>query len=280
MERSVLVTGASSGIGEATARHLAARGWRVFAGVRRDEDAARVATDAIRPLIVDVTNSDDLRRAYDAVASATQGRLDGLVANAGIAVPGPLEAIDENELRKQLEVNVIGTHATIRAFLPLLRAARGRIAIVGSIGGRSAFPFIGAYVTSKFALEGYADALRLELLPSGIEVSLLEPGSIATPIWTKGREEYAARLAAMTPEQQAAYGTAIARMRGATKDLARSGSPPQAVAATIERALTARSPKARYVVGGRARVQSVLARILPDRAKDRLIARMLDLRKT
>ena len=279
MAKSVVVTGASTGIGEAAARYLAARGWVVFAGVRRHEDAVRITAERIRPLILDVTNDDDLARARAELENALPDGLDGLVANAGIAIPGPLESLDGTEFRRQLEVNVVGTHATIRAFLPLLRKARGRIAIVGSIGGRSAFPFIGAYVTSKFALEGYADALRLELIPSGVSVSLLEPGSIATPIWTKGRDEYAARLAALTPEQQEAYGTALARMRGATKDIAQAGLPPERVAERIEHALTARSPRARYVIGRRARVQAVLARMLSDGAKDRLIARMLGLRR-
>ena len=276
--REVLITGASTGIGETTARRLAARGWHVFAGVRREDDAERLRAPSLEPLRVDVTDAGEIAAAVTKVQAACPDGLGGLVANAGIAIPGPLESIDVDAFRRQLEVNVVGVHATVRAFLPLVRRARGRIVIVGSIGGRSAFPFIGPYVTSKFALEGYSDALRLELIPSGIRVVLLEPGSIATPIWRKGRDDYQARLAGMSEEQQAAYGAAIERMKNATRDLARSGIPAERVAEVIEHALEIANPKARYVIGRRARLQAAMAH-LPDRLKDALIARMLRLRR-
>ena len=278
MSHDVMITGASTGIGETTARQLAARGWHVFAGVRREEDAQRLRSASIEPLRVDVTDTREIEAAVNAVQAARPNGLDGLVANAGIAIPGPLESIAVEEFRRQLEVNVIGVHATIRAFLPLVRRARGRIVIVGSIAGRSAFPFIGPYVTSKFALEGYSDALRLELIPAGVRVILLEPGSIATPIWQKGRDEYQARLAGMSDDQRAAYGAAIERMTKATRDLARSGIPAERVAEVIQGALEAPNPKARYVIGRRARVQAAMAH-LPDRFKDTMIARMLRLRR-
>ena len=176
--RTVLVTGASTGIGEACARHFASRGVRVLAGVRKAGDAP----SGTEELLLDVTDGDAI-----AAAASKVDRLDGLVDNAGIVVACPLEFLPLEELRHQLEVNVVGQLAVTQAFLPAVRAARGRIVLIGSIAGRSALPFLGAYAMSKHALEAMADSLRVELAPDGIHVAIVEPGTIATPIWTKPR---------------------------------------------------------------------------------------------
>src|SRR5512133_1136305 len=176
--RTALVTGASSGIGAACARRLESAGWRVFSGVRAAGDAA-----AGTEVLLDVTSVEQIRAATKEI-----GQLDALVNNAGIAIAMPLEFLPLDELRRQLEVNVIGQVAVTQAFLPHLRRSRGRIVFVGSIAGKSALPFLGAYAASKHALEAIADTLRIELRPFGIEVAIVEPGTMATPIWQKARE--------------------------------------------------------------------------------------------
>ena len=176
--KTVLITGASTGIGAACATRFAAGGCRVFAGVRRAGDAPAGTEE----LILDVTDAGQI-----AAAAASVDRLDGLVDNAGIAVVAPLEHLPLDALRHQLEVNVVGQLAVTQAFLPAIRAAKGRIVVVGSIAGKSALPFLGAYAMSKHALEGMVDSLRVELAADGIHVAIVEPGTIATPIWTKPR---------------------------------------------------------------------------------------------
>src|SRR6185312_16425833 len=186
---AVVVTGASSGIGEACARRLAGLGFQVFAGVRRPEDGERLARDVpgLRPLILDVTDADSIAQATRTVEQQTGGRgLAGLVNNAGVAVPAPIEYQPIDDFRRQLEINLIGQVAVTQAFLPQLRAARGRIVNMSSIGGKVAVPLLGAYAASKFGLEGFSDTLRRELRPWGIRVAVVEPGTIATPIWDKG----------------------------------------------------------------------------------------------
>ena len=182
MARAVLVTGASSGIGHASALRLAGSGWRVFGGVRSEEDAERLREHGVEPLQLDVTDS----AAIAAAAEVVGGELHGLVDNAGIAIAAPLELVPLDELRRQLEVNVVGQVAVLQAFLPALRRSQGRVVLVGSVGGRSALPFLGPYAASKHALEAIADSLRVELAPWGIGVSIVEPASVKTAIWTKG----------------------------------------------------------------------------------------------
>ncbi|HEY7923524.1 MAG TPA: SDR family oxidoreductase, partial [Vicinamibacteria bacterium] len=177
MTRTALVTGASSGIGAACAARLVRSGWRVLAGVRRKGDAPE-GTEEVQ---LDVTDAAQIKAAADGVEE-----LHALVNNAGIAIAMPLEFVPLDELRHQLEVNVVGQVAVTQAFLPVLRRARGRIVFVGSIAGRSALPFLGPYAASKHALEAIADSLRVELRPWGIHVAIVEPGSIRTPIWTRG----------------------------------------------------------------------------------------------
>src|SRR5688500_9161604 len=186
---AVVITGASTGIGRACAIDLDGRGFRVFAGVRKDEDGERLRSErpSIEPLRIDVTDAGEIAAARDRVGEEVGERgLAGLVNNAGIAVPGPLEHLPLDEIRRQLEVNVLGQIAVTQAFLPLLRTARGRIVNIGSIGGRVALPLLGPYAGSKHAMEGISDSLRRELRPWGIEVSLVRPGPIATEIWERG----------------------------------------------------------------------------------------------
>lgn len=274
---AVVVTGASSGIGEACARRLAGLGFQVFAGVRKDEDGERLARDiaGVTPLRIDVTDHDSIAAAARAVKEQTGGRLAGLVNNAGIAVPAPLEHQPIADFRHQIEVNLIGQVAVTQAFLPQLRAARGRIVNVSSIGGKVAVPLLGAYAASKFALEGLSDTLRRELRPWGIEVSVIEPGTIATPIWDKGIASGDELEAAMPPEARRDYGPLIATVRSASEQGARTGLPPDAVAQDVAHALTARKPRTRYLVGREAKSRGTAARFLPDRFLDSTIARVM-----
>ena len=277
--RTFLITGCSSGIGEACARWLDRAGHRVFAGVRREADADRLragASGRLEPVIIDVADGGSIDRAREAIETRLGGEgLDGLVNNAGIAVTGPLEHLPVADFRRQLEINVIGQLACTQAFLPFLRRARGRIVFMGSISGRMAVPFLGPYSASKFALEAIADAWRVELKPFGILVSLVEPGSIATPIWRKGGEAATAMMARM-PAAVDQYREAIAAMRSATAKTAHRGIPPDAVAAAVEHALTAPRPKTRYLVGADARLGAVIAQF-PDRLRDWLITRSMRL---
>jgi NAD(P)-dependent dehydrogenase (short-subunit alcohol dehydrogenase family) len=267
--RSVLVTGASSGIGRASAVRLAAGGWRVYGGVRTDEDAAVLREHGVEPVELDVTDADRIA----ATAEAVGAELHGLVENAGIAIAAPLELVPLDELRHQLEVNVVGQVAVLQAVLPALRRARGRVVLMGSIGGRSALPFLGPYAASKHALEAIADSLRIELRPLGIGVSIVEPGSIATPIWRKGAERADALSESFDAERAAAYAPAVTRFRKVA--LSRGpGADPDVVAKAVEHALTAARPKARYLVGRDAHIRAWIER-LPTRLRDRVLAKAL-----
>jgi NAD(P)-dependent dehydrogenase (short-subunit alcohol dehydrogenase family) len=281
MARACLVTDASTGIGEACASRLDRAGWRVFAGVRRDEDAARLRASGsgrLVPVRIDVTDAASIASAAAAVRSSLEGEgLAGLVNNAGIALAGPLEFLPIEEFRRQLDINVVGQLAVTQAFLPLLRASRGRIVMMGSISGRMATPFVGPYAASKFALEAMTDALRVELQPWGLHVAIVEPGSIATPIWKKGTE-HASRLGERFPaEATALYAQAFAALQGAVAHIAARGLPPDAVARAVEHALTSAAPKTRYLVGGDAKLRARIAAFVPDRLRDAMLTRALKL---
>ena len=266
--RTVLVTGASSGIGAACADRLTRGGWRVLAGVRQP-GAAPAGTEE---LLLDVTDVSQI----DAAAERVGGRLDGLVNNAGMAVAAPLELLPLDELRRQLEVNVVGQVAVTQALLPALREARGRVVFMGSIGGRSALPFLGPYAASKFALEAVADALRLEVRPFGVEVAIVEPGTIATAIWARGGDTASEIAARWTDAERALYAEGIAAFRTAAAAAGRRGAPPDEVAKAVEHALSASRPRTRYLVGRDARRRARVER-LPDRLRDRVLARYLGL---
>jgi NAD(P)-dependent dehydrogenase (short-subunit alcohol dehydrogenase family) len=270
--RSVLVTGASTGIGRATALRLDAAGWKVFAGVRRPADGealCEAASGHLSSLIVDITDAEQIAAAAAQIEAEAGGRLDGLVNNAGVAVSGPLETLAIEDFRRQIEVNMTGHVAVTQALLPAIRAARGRIVFISSLGGRVAFPLTGAYHAAKFGLEAVGDVFRQELRPWGIAVSVVEPGSIDTPIWERG-ERSVDELG--TPEREALYGGAVERYRKVIRDTAERGISPAKAAATIERALTAGRPRARYLVGLEAKLTARARLLIPTPIFDRVVA--------
>jgi NAD(P)-dependent dehydrogenase (short-subunit alcohol dehydrogenase family) len=270
---TVLVTGASTGIGEATALHLKELGFDSVGAVRKDEDAERLRAAGLRAVKLDVTDSGSIAAAR---AELGDGPLAGLVNNAGIAVAGPVEFMPLDELRLQLEVNVVGQVAVIQAFLGALRAGRGRIVNVSSIGGRFALPLVSPYNASKFALEAISDSLRRELYGQGMEVILIEPGGVKTPIWDKSNEMAAQIQQQMPPEAERLYGKLIEGVRERTIEIAQEkGIEAREVAETIGRALTAKRPRTRYLVGTDAKIRGPMAKILPDRVMDRAVAKQL-----
>jgi NAD(P)-dependent dehydrogenase (short-subunit alcohol dehydrogenase family) len=275
--RSVLITGASTGIGRATALRLDAAGWRVLAGVRREEDAAALreaATGPLETVLLDVTDAGQIEAARERIEA--EGALGGLVNNAGVAIPSPLETIPIEDFRRQLDVNLTGQVAVTQALLPALRGGGGRLVFISSIGGRVAFPMTGAYHAAKFGVEAVGDVFRQELRPWGIPVSIVEPGSIDTPIWERG-ERTADRIGERTPQREALYGQAIERYREVIRKTAERGIAPEKVAATIERALSARRPRSRYLVGLDAKLQARLKPLIPTPAMDRIVARAMNL---
>jgi NAD(P)-dependent dehydrogenase (short-subunit alcohol dehydrogenase family) len=273
---TVLVTGASTGIGEASARHLARLGFDVLAGVRSDEAAELVRVVGLEPLRIDVTDEGLVAAAAAAVeARVGAAGLAGLVNNAGVAVTGPVESTPLGEWRRQLEVNLLGQIAVTQALLPALLRARGRVVMVSSIGGRIAGPLFGPYAASKFGLEAVSDSLRREVAGLGVRVVVVEPGAIATPIWGKGLESADEIAARGTPEVVARYARLAEKIRKVAESNARDGLPPSAVAEVIGEALTADRPRVRYLVGREAKARARLARLLPDRVFDAMVARAL-----
>jgi NAD(P)-dependent dehydrogenase (short-subunit alcohol dehydrogenase family) len=280
-----LITGASTGIGRASTLRLAGKGWTVLAGVRDPAVGERLLAEAappgrVIPLQLEVTDPVQIAQAVARVdeesaggGASVGGALDALVNNAGIGVGGPLELISQEDLRRQFDVNVLAQVAVTQALLPALRRAHGRIVFVSSIGGRVAMAFTAPYAASKHALEAFGDALRVELHTSNIQVALVEPGSVATPIWDKARAD--AESVSIPPELQAEYGKVPAAMSKVLADTARRGVAPELVAETIERALTARRMKSRYVVGRDAKAMLIARRLLPDHVFDRVARRAL-----
>ena len=277
--RTALVTGASTGIGHALVARLAADGWHVFATVRRAEDASALGAafgSAVTALIADVTNAAALSAARDRVADDLAGRpLGALLLNAGIALPGPLLHQPLAEIRQTLDVNVLGAIATVQAFTPLMLAAGsetpGRIVAISSVSGKIAAPFVGAYAASKHALEAACDSLRRELMIHGVDVIMIEPGPIATPIWRKS--------AAGSRYEDTAYRELFAGMSEHIAESESSALPVERVADAVMTALTARRPRTRYAVVRNPLLNWLLPRMLPDRVLDRVIARQLGLRR-
>jgi NAD(P)-dependent dehydrogenase (short-subunit alcohol dehydrogenase family) len=276
--RSVLISGASTGIGASCAVGLARRGYTVYAGVRRPEDGQRLVDRAgagLAPVILDVTRADTIEATRRTIEEAVGERgLDGLLNNAGVSVPGPIEFLSLDDLRWQLEVNVVGQVAMTQAFLPLLRKARGRIVTTGSVGGFVASPFLGAYSMSKFAMEAFSDALRVELAPQGIEVILLEPAAIATEIWDKGSASAEPYREDPPPGFSDLYGRFLAGVQKFADEGKQRGHPPEVVLDAVVHALESRRPRTRYVMGDGARLRQILRR-LPDRLRDRAVLRAL-----
>lgn len=274
--RSVLVTGSSTGIGRATALRLDAAGWRVFGGVRKAQDAESLraaGSERLTPLMLDVADAEAIASAAELLAGELGGAgLDGLVNNAGVSLPSPLETMPIEDFRRQIEVNLTGQVAVTQALLPLLRESRGRIVFLSSIGGRIAFPFTGAYHAAKFGVEAVGDVFRRELRRAGISVAIVEPGSIATDIWDRG-ERASDEIGGRSPQRDALYGDAIEKYRKTVRGVAGRGIPPEKVAEAIEHALSARRPRARYLVGRDAKLQARVKYLIPTRIFDRVLTR-------
>jgi NAD(P)-dependent dehydrogenase (short-subunit alcohol dehydrogenase family) len=277
--RSVLVTGASTGIGRATALRLDRSGWRVFAGVREASDAESLreaASPRLSPVFLDVTAPEQIAAAAKRIEAEAEARLDGLVNNAGVAIPGPLETIPLEDFRRQIEVNLVAYVAMTQALLPYIRRAEGRVVFISSIGGRIAFPFGGAYHAAKFGTEAIGDVFRQELRRWGLKVSIVEPGSIDTPIWERGQRK-ASEIEAKAPKTDLLYGSAIEKFRKVIEDTAERGIPPEKVAKAIAHALESKRPRRRYLVGLDAKVQARLKPLIPTPVFDKIVARTLGL---
>ena len=279
---AVVITGASTGIGEACALHLDKLGYRVFAGIRKAADGeslARRASDRLVPLRLDISDEMEIAQAARSVIEALDSSgLVGLVNNAGIVVGGMLEFLPLDALRRQFEVNVIGQIAVTQAFLPSLRKARGRIVNISSLGGLISSPFTGAYSASKFALEALTDALRMELRPWKIHVALVEPGYIQTPIVSKSLAAADTLSAQLSTEALELYGPRLQAVREATEREAAHAAPTEVVVRAVVHALTSRRPRTRYAVGPHSGFQLRLGRALPDRWRDALLVRHLGLK--
>jgi NAD(P)-dependent dehydrogenase (short-subunit alcohol dehydrogenase family) len=267
---SVLITGAARGIGRATTLRLAAAGWDVIAGVRRPEDGQALA-DAqpgrITPIALDITDEAQVA----ALDSSLPAQLDAIVNNAGIVVGGPIEGLPPAELRRQLDVNVVAQAAVTQAVLPRLRTSHGRIVFVSSLSGLISTPMTGAYNASKFALEGMADALRMELAPWKIAVVLVEPAQTDTDLWRHAEDALNETVASVSPEHRELYAKHIEGFRKSIPMSQRMAAPAEGAAATIEKALTVRRPRARYIVGRSARAQAIMAQLTPTPIRDRAL---------
>jgi NAD(P)-dependent dehydrogenase (short-subunit alcohol dehydrogenase family) len=276
---TVVVTGASTGIGAACAEYLDERGFRVFASVRKQADADRIAalgSSRLEPLFLDVTDAESIAKAAERVDAALRDAgLAGLVNNAGISVDIPLECVDVGLLRRQMEVNSIAPVAVTQAFLPLLRRARGRVVNVSSVNGRVASPFSGPYCMSKFALEAFTDCLRQELAGWGMHVASVEPGYIATAMLDKAREtDWSAQASRRDLDLYAEGYRAFKEFERRNSEDAVSC---EVVSRAIFHALTSRRPRTRYQVGKNARLFVALAQLFPDRAVDWVTRKVMGL---
>ncbi len=279
INRAVVVTGASTGIGRAAVARAVREGAKVFASVRKHADAESLTKEfgeAVTPLIFDVADDAAVKAGAAQVAQALgDKKLFGLVNNAGVAVPGPLLYLDPQELARQLDINVIGVHRVTQAFAPLLGAEEGRsgnpgrIVMISSVGGQNGAPFVGPYAASKFALEGYSQSLRRELLLFGIDVIVIGPGAIATPIWDKVDRNEVARYA-NTP-----YGPALERVANYMLENGRKGLPADDVGALIWKCLSDPKPKTRYAILRNEFMDRTLPRMMNPRTVDRIIAKRL-----
>lgn len=279
LDRAVVITGASTGIGRAAVTSAVAKGAHVFASVRKQADADGLTAEfgeAVTPLLFDVADEAAVRAGAAQVAAALGARkLFGLVNNAGIAVPGPLLHLDTDELRRQFEINLFGVHNVTRAFADLLGADReragkpGRIVMISSVGGQNGSPFVGPYSASKFALEGYSQSLRRELMLYGIDVIVIGPGAIATPIWDKAEQNDLKRFS-NTP-----YAPAVERVADYMLKQGRDGLPASEVGELIWRCLADANPKTRYAILRRPFMDRTLPRLLNPRTVDRVIAKRL-----
>ena len=278
--RSVLITGCSSGIGLATAHHLRTRGWRVLATARQEKDLTRLQQDGFEAIRMDLADERSVAAGAEDVLARLQGQLGAVVNNAGFGQAGAMEDITRTTLRYQFEVNVFGLQDLTNRMLPALRrAGSGRIIHISSVLGRMVLPMYGSYCASKYAVEALADAQRVELRGTGIGVILVEPGPIDTEFRRTAAHKVSEAFAAVPTEYQEYYAHEVARRRTATKPASAFALPPSAVARTIERALVARQPRARYTVTLPARLAPLLKKFLPDGLMDAALATRVPPRK-
>jgi NAD(P)-dependent dehydrogenase (short-subunit alcohol dehydrogenase family) len=280
-KKTVVVTGASSGIGRACVLRLIQSGWRVFATVRKAEDGDKLRSEVgadLTPAIMDVTDRATIIAAAEQVSSQLQGRgLNGLVNVAGIGVVRPVEYVTPRDLQEIFDVNVFGQIAVTQALLPLLRKARGRIVNISSVGAHIAIPFGGLLNASKSAFGSFSDALRLELRPFGVRVCTVEPGAIKTPAVEKTLGNVEAVVSNLPASGAAQYGEMLKRFAGRAYAREMNGSPPDVVARAVHHALTAHRPRIRYRVGKHANLLVTLPRILPDWLLDAILLRIVGL---
>ena len=275
-QEMVVISGASSGIGEATARELAARGFHVLAGVRRDQDADAIRGPGIEPLIIDITDPDHVRALAARVHGDPQSRaVRALVNNAGIGVNAPFEAFAIDEWRRLFEVNFFGHVAVTQALLPALIGSKGRVINISSVGGKIAMATYGPYAGTKFALEAVSDSLRREMAPLGVQVVVIEPGAVRTKIAGRAIATAHKIASAMTPEQRQRYSGLVHAVTAQAASATETGVSAEAAAKVIARAVTARKPRTRYTTGRQAAMITLMARMLPDRALDRVFASAL-----
>jgi NAD(P)-dependent dehydrogenase (short-subunit alcohol dehydrogenase family) len=271
-----IITGASTGIGAATARELARRGFHVLAGVRRDRDADAIRGPGIEPMIIDITNSDHICALATRVHGDPQGRaVRALVNNAAIAVNAPVETFAIDEWRSLFEVNLFGHVAVTQALLPELVRSKGRVVNISSVGGKVAMATYGPYASTKFALEAMSDSLRREISPFGVQVVVVEPGAVRTEMADRAIANAHVLALAMTPEQSRRYAGLVQATTAQTASFTKSGLSADAAAEVIAMAVTARKPRTRYTIGRDAALLTFLARMLPDRTLDRVFAAAL-----
>lgn len=272
----VVITGASTGIGAATAREVARRGFYVLAGVRRDRDADALRAERIEPCTLDITVDTDVAAIADRVADDPEHRpLRALVNNAGIAVNAPIEALPMSEWRRQFDVNLFGHIAMTQALIPALLDSSGTVVNISSVGGRVAMATYGAYAGAKFALEAVSDALRREVAGFGVKVVVIEPGAVITEMSRRGVATADRLATGMTPDQHQRYDTLINAITTHAKAFARDGVPAARAAQVIANAITTNKPRTRYTVGRDAAALVRLARLTPDRVLDHMLRRTL-----
>jgi NAD(P)-dependent dehydrogenase (short-subunit alcohol dehydrogenase family) len=274
---AVVVTGASTGIGRATALLLDNKGYRVFAGVRKQADAKSLSeegSDRLTPITIDVTKDRSIKAARDKVQKAVgKDGLVGLVNNAGVGGGGPIEFMDLNSFRDTLEINLVGQIAVTQAFMSQIRKAKGTVVFVASIGGRIATPFLSPYNASKFGVEALGESLRAEVKPWGIDVAVVEPGSIDTAIWAKGADTASDQVKDLSPAARRLYGKQLTRFGEVLNETADRGIHPNKVAKVIHKAIRSDKPKHRYLVGTDAKVAARLKGTLPERTFSKMVAR-------
>ncbi|MCB0355653.1 MAG: SDR family oxidoreductase [Bdellovibrionales bacterium] len=272
MSKSVLITGASTGIGFATAKDLASQGWRVYAGVRSEADRENLAQahDSILPIILDVTQSESIQQAHQEIAADLHDPLHALINNAGIAGASPIELQSLEDWQKLFAVNLFGAVEVTKTFLPLLRQSKGRIVNMSSVSGLMTSPYLTCYSASKFALEAFSDGLRRECAHFGIQVSVIEPGPIKTPIWNKSFGQSAQSLAACPEELQNLYKKGLESFTKSLDTVVQEALPVEDVCKAVAHALMNKKPKTRYIVSKKGFVYNVL-RALPDRIVDKYL---------